>query len=315
MIRLVGAFLVSIFILNSNPAFANGHNPPQCRDVKCIQIGTFNIQWLGTKMRRITNNKLRSKKSIRQLARFVGKSLDLEVFGLQEINIDSPQFKLFAGILANNGYQFVAVDQGNQSVPIFFNTNRVRLVKDHGLLNSITSFKPQGCSSKNRVKRPHVADFKSGNFDFRIIVLHLKSQLGGSCSDKSRTAQAESIAKEIKQLPNTEKDLIVLGDFNAQLDDPSIGPLLNSRIPLTSNRFRSNRSGSLSYPWGQYRSLIDHILVYQSEASELLRGSTFIFNDPQGQAATNYRKYFSDHVPVWVSFKVEGRDDDWLSKS
>ncbi len=114
-----------------------------------------------------------------------------------------------------------------------------------------------------------------------------------------------------------EQDVILIGDFNATLEDSSLDPLLQAAEnfppfePLTDPRQRAPASSHFSYLPIRYRSLIDHLMIRTSLTREWVDRSGYVFNAPRRRRAYEaYLRWISDHVPVWASFRTDLSDDD-----
>jgi predicted extracellular nuclease len=152
--------------------------------------------------------------------------------------------------------------------------------------------------------------------------VHLKSQLEAEeaddpegCPDEVRREQAEDIQGKLAEVTSDlgEQDIIIVGDFNATLDDASLNPILNGADfkALTSAGRWAGGSNTYSYVPQRFRSLIDHLMVKTSGTGEWVNRSTFVMNPPTNAVALkNYLEWFSDHLPVWSWFRTDRPDDD-----
>lgn len=159
---------------------------------------------------------------------------------------------------------------------------------------------------------PLLLEIKSelnGNiFDFNLIIIHLKAGGGWEEIDRRRAA-AESLKAYIddKIIYEFEKDYIIAGDWNDEIDDPEDENSFNVFIADTTNyKFLTwSLAGNqyfASWPHFPYYSLIDHILIskdcfdeFNNGSIETLRLDDFIYN---------YFDIISDHRPVMAKFPV-----------
>jgi predicted extracellular nuclease len=72
------------------------------------------------------------------------------------------------------------------------------------------------CYSSN-LRKPLAGLFRAGQFDFWAIGLHLKSGYGGqsACTNAVRKMQVYYIAKQLDTLKKSDRDIVIIGDFNA----------------------------------------------------------------------------------------------------
>ncbi len=289
-----------------------------CATHPCIQVGTFNIEWFGTTD--TSKHAHRSATTVNQIANFIANTLDLEVFALEEINVQSQEFQWLQQALAAKGYQLrsVGTSGGEQRVVIGFDADEVTLLNDSGgdgvrEMNVRSNIDlGNNCRSSN-MRLPLYGKFRAGQFDFVFVGVHLKSQLPvngapnpAQCADDVRRAQAQ-IVTALPQLIQTldEQDVIIAGDFNASLADASLNPFFANGgfTSLTSNVSRAPGSNNISYLKTPYQEIIDHVLIRAPQTSEWVTRSTLIYNPPSNPS--NYLKFFSDHAPAWTSFRTD----------
>lgn len=349
MIRSLAPTVISlVFILffphelsHASPA---GNN--NCRGKPCIQVGTFNIEYLAdTKRQHYWNDtryeiEPRTPEQIEQIARLIAKELDLEVFVLQEVDTQSQRYQWLKAALAKENYAFLegTSSERNQYVVIGYDKDEVKLANNWWAelnvptdFNIPVSFQPDACKV-NGQRRPLAATFKAkrGRFDFMLVGVHLKSKSGGSrCNHVVRAAQVRDMLRAIEALPQSrkEKDVIIAGDFNAALEpystltkpDPeeitSLKHFMEAGfVDLSGAGFRAANSSGFSYLPKIYRQTIDRLMIRPGPTREFVPKSTVIYSvpddatDPQG-----YKTYYdviSDHAPVYTSFRIDMKDND-----
>jgi deoxyribonuclease-1-like protein len=161
-------------------------------------------------------------------------------------------------------------------------------------------------------REPFIATFKSGNFDYTIILIH--TVFGSSIS--ARRGEAKELATVFKAVqdedPN-ENDIVLMGDFNLPESDPGWQNLkaistMQYEIPDTV-RTTLNSNGKLSSAYdniwfqGQYTNW-----EYTGTANADYYYTVMFKDDPTpGKRAF---KTVSDHVPVFAVFHVDKADDD-----
>jgi predicted extracellular nuclease len=285
-----------------------------CHGKPCIQVGTFNIEWFGTSD--VTKHQHRSPQTVKKIANLIADTLDLEIVVLEEINSESEEFTMLRDALATRGYKLrrIGASGAEQGVVIAFDADQVTLVSDDVKEMDVRSDVDLGggCKSSN-LRLPLYGKFKSGNFDFVLVGVHLKSQLGvntasnpAKCADDIRRAQTQDILAALPSILSdlNDDDVIIAGDFNAPLTDPSLGPLFGPGgfVSLTTTARRASGSGTISYLKAPHREIIDHVLIRLANTTEWSSRSTFIFKPVN---LNNHLKNFSDHAPVWSSFIID----------
>lgn len=153
----------------------------------------------------------------------------------------------------------------------------------------------------------HVVAERDGHrFDFVLIVVHLKA--GGDEEDVDRRRQAAQKLKAYldEQIATAEeKDYIVAGDWNDEIDDPPADNAFTVFIDDSMDyRFLTaplaGQWEDASYP--RYGSLIDHILISQDAYSEYQGGQTKTLR--LDDELPEYSSEISDHRPVMATFPV-----------
>lgn len=142
-------------------------------------------------------------------------------------------------------------------------------------------------------------------FDFNLINIHLKAFDGGDNLARRRAA-AESLKTYMDEriATETEKDWIVVGDWNDEIDDPPEENAFTVFLEDSTYIFLTEELAGnyyyASYP--SYRSLIDHILISADCMEEYEGGSitTLRLDD----YFIDYFNNVSDHRPVMAVFPV-----------
>ena len=316
--RITIALLLLLLVFPALQHSVLAQIPDFCNGRPCIQAGTFNIEWLGTTD--TSKHKHRSKLAVSRIADLIADTLDLEIVVLEEINSESEEYEWLSEFLENRGYALRSGTAGDeQRVVIAFDTDEVSLLNDdngEGVkeMNVRSIFDLGGGCESSNLRLPLYGKFRAGEFDFVLIGVHLKSQrkVDGAddpaqCSDDIRRAQAQDIVAALPDVMSelNDQDVMIAGDFNATLSDPSLSPLLSSAgfASLTQSTRRAQGSNSISYLKEPFQEIIDHVLIRLANTTEWANRSTFIFNPPADQTLLGkYLKYTSDHAPVWTSF-------------
>jgi predicted extracellular nuclease len=250
--------------------------------------------------------------------------LDLEIVVFVEINTASDEWATLKNALASRGFKFIEGSGGNQRVVLAYDDDEVDLLAtaESAEPDVRTSFSRGECSTSN-ARKPLFGNFRAGQFDFTVIGVHLKSGLRPKgCPDDTFTAfvrgeQASDVLAEIgrrEQAGSIDQDIILVGDFNAGLDDASLNKLRGGGFRvLTEEANRSPSSGSLSYRKGSFRSVLDHIAARPVTDREWVARSTMYLpalTTMSEDELAKFRQRFSDHSPAWTEFRVGLPDDD-----
>ncbi len=172
------------------------------------------------------------------------------------------------------------------------------------------------------LRPPVTVRLVAGQFDFRLVGLHFKSQTAVSsatdpnrriCDDDLRQWQSELMIEELNGLTaaDGDDDIVIVGDFNSPLSAEEFYPIrsngLISVIPDECNSTKqSGCSHVVSASSGFEPKVLDHVVV-PSDMEEVVFESGQIGR--LGTSIFNYRRTQSDHLQVWSRFYVD-RDDD-----
>jgi endonuclease/exonuclease/phosphatase family metal-dependent hydrolase len=163
-------------------------------------------------------------------------------------------------------------------------------------------------------RKPYMASFRAGNFDFVLLAAHIR----WGKSEKHRKVPLERLAqwvdKRRKEKFATDKDFIVLGDFNipAVKDDELFDAITSTGLqipPALRDVVQTNVAKS--------KKRYDQILHYPTDAKrfpEAGKGGTLDFFAGGHTALlpgiTRNKATFqlSDHLPLWVQIDTDIMD-------
>jgi exonuclease III len=231
-------------------------------------------------------------------------ALDIDLYAIQEIS-DTSAFRdlmdllpAYDGFFSGDSYSW-----GYQKTGVIYKRSIVSVIQIEQL------FDDDWYAFTRPPLKVHMVAQKDGrSFDFVLIAMHLKA--GGNDDDFDRRREAAEKLKAYldDQLATAdEKDYIVAGDWNDEIDDPPadnaftvfIDDSLNYRF-LTASL--AGQVSSASYP--RYNTLIDHILISHDAFSEYQGGWAKTLR--LDEELSNYLDEVSDHRPVMAAFPVFG---------
>jgi len=236
-------------------------------------------------------------KTISTLAQLI-KDIDVDLIAVQEINNENAFINLLDSLDGFNGY-VSALPNDILKLGIIYKTDIV------SISSPVQIFTSDGYA----FPRPPVVTFvevkENGMnvFDFHLIILHLKA-FGDQDSENRRRDACEKLKDYIdtQLISGLEKDVIVLGDMNDEIDDPPANNVFQVFLDdATEYQFLTMPLiGQASYPG--FNSLIDHILISSDALPEYSGGSTQILN--LDFEFSEYSTLISDHRPVLAKFYV-----------
>lgn len=154
-------------------------------------------------------------------------------------------------------------------------------------------------------REPLIATFKAGEFDFTLVVCHIKPD----SADVELGHMATVAASVLAANPN-EQDIILLGDFNA---DGSYWDEDKTNHPLKDSSFHWVIGNEWDTTVAANTYTYDRIILKPATYNfEYIADSAKVFYFDQEYGLTNpdYVKSVSDHYPVFAEFKITGPDDD-----
>lgn len=288
------------FILNSVlllTLFAAGCSVTTQR-TDTVTVGTFNIAWLGD------GDKDREKRDDDDYARIASviTQMNADIIGLQEIENEAALRKVMRYL---DSYScFVGSTARGQNVALLY--------KEGIEVQKIYEYMPVAIH-KGRNRPGLVAHCKKGNFDWTMMVVHLKSTSRYDSTDEmrqesreTRRLQCSAISHWVDSVVTTkEKDVIIVGDFNdfpLRKKDPTLTTLLeNKQVTFITKERKSCKDEKLF--------AIDHIVTSQTAQKRFLLGSDGMINFYASEKKEIAQK-ISDHCPVVSTFEILSPDND-----
>jgi len=263
-----------------------------------LAVGTFNIAWLGDG---INDRENRNEEDYKRIAKVITE-VNADIIGLQEIENSAALEKLCQFL---SDYKFIIKKSSSEQ-------NVALLYKESIEISAIEEYKPLDVKA-GRTRQGLVAYCKKGNFDWTMMIVHLKSTSRYDSTEEMRVESRNVRRLQTKVLSQwidsiiqkKEKDIIIVGDFNdfpARKKEPTLNPLLeNPNIEFITKERRSCKDEKLFS--------IDHIVVSQSAKKRFIIGSDGVYNFYASETQENGRK-ISDHCPIFSRFEITSLDND-----
>ncbi len=292
---LIGIFLLGF--LGCSKRVTNGDLPgtpengetsriPAFGTDQTFEIATWNIQ----------NFPKAGENTLKLLAEII-QSLEIDVYAVQEIQ-DTLAFRQLMDRLPDYDgiYSADTYSSWYQKTGVIYKKQQVTLAGRKQLYwNDRFSF------PRSPLQVYVSVDFGTVDFDFYLIVLHLKAFSGAENEDRRRSA-VQKLKKYVENqiAAGADPDFILAGDWNDELTDEDLHnvflPFLNNPEQFIFLTLPLAKNGEVSYYVGNYRSLIDHILITTSIQQNHPNIETQIIK--LDQLLSNYYRYVSDHRPV-----------------
>ncbi len=286
---------LSIVYINScNPSTKENDN----NDSKVIIIGTFNIEWLGDGIDDKIN---RNEIDYKRIAETISEN-NVDVIALQEIE-NKEALRRLLKYLPNYNYIIGNIESKQNTAVVFKKSLKFKFIENYEPLSV----------KKGRTRAGLVVEGKKGNFDFLMMVVHLKSTSRYDSTDQLRNESYELRAQQAEILKtwadsinnnSSEKDIIIVGDFNDN-------PLRNTQIlyPLYQSNQYVFLTKDLASCKNPYWDCIDHIVINRSVFNRLVQGSLFMYDIHSKYSDLEVSK-ISDHCPIFCRFDITAKDND-----
>ncbi|MFP3952213.1 MAG: endonuclease/exonuclease/phosphatase family protein [Candidatus Bathyarchaeia archaeon] len=262
--------------------------PPIFNVTDSIQVAAFNIQIFG-----------RSKRSKEEVMDVLSRIVrEFDVVLVQEIRDASgetaPEFLEIINQREGNAYAYIESPRlgrtiSKESYAYFYNTRRV---------NYSFSFVYNDTSDVFE-REPYIATFMSGNFDFTLVGIHTKPD--------DAYNEIGNLTLVVSSLLNGERDIIVLGDLNA---DGRYFDEEDTTNPLKAEEYYwviSNDMDTMTRTDWTYDRII---LLNSTYGHEYVSSGVFHFDKAYNITDEEFVWDVSDHFPVYAEFNTVLSDDD-----
>jgi len=255
-----------------------------------LELATWNIQ----------NFPKLGDSTVRRVRSLI-RGLDLDIYALQEIEDTLAFIRLLAELSGYSGL-YSSDDYGTyyQKTAVIYRNDIVTVTDVEQLFWGNDSF------PRPPLKMTVTGRHNHGEFEFRLIVLHLKA--GSGSSDRARRAGACRMLKaylDSALAQGQEQNWVVVGDWNDLLLDPPDENVFQPFLDDTLNyRFLTWTIAGNQY----YSSLVsgagifDHLLVTRSVLEEYTGGTTVTLR--LDDKLPEYPNVVSDHRPVLATFPI-----------
>lgn len=291
----VAAVLAALVVAIGVPAATSSHPPPQA-DATAV-VAAWNLAAFTA----------RPQSDAAILARGIA-DVDAEVLGLVEVN---PPAMIGWIVEELNGrglpwYRGQIIDQSaTQDIGVLY--------KDGVDVDGVDLI-PGSDDENTGLRKALTADAKVGEFDFKLVVLHMKAGRG-SDDHAVRDAQADAIASWITaNTAGDEKDVLIVGDYNmVPGDDDSNFTRMGTASGFIQFISSEDLMGQFTHiaSDGGPGNLLDGYGISAVHTGEYVEGSLRIFplNRTYGLTLLDFRNDVSDHLPVLARFRITQDDD------
>ena len=262
-----------------------------------ITIGTFNLEWFGDG----NNDRIeRFNNDYKNYAKII-KELDIDILGVQEVENDVALNKFVNKYLPDYTYYL-----GN-----YGGAQKIGLIFKKGLkIKYLGEYYPL-MIQEGRTKPGLMVSCTVKNFDFQLMVVHLKSsshydntpeKIQNSFGTRRQQAEALAYWGDSVLAEKSEEDLIVIGDFN---DTPK-RKKENTLFSLDNFIFITGDEKSCKF---KNAYTIDHIITSREASERFIPNSVFMYNI-RSSFTKEEAMNLSDHCPIIAKFDIKKADND-----
>jgi len=306
-------------LLELRKRIARAKIPPSKLD-ETINVATWNVREFGKKRRK--------KESIHYIAEIMSQ---FDLIALTELRDKLDDLDRVLDLLG--GYwravysDYIVDDQGNHERTAYVFDKRAVVLT--GLVAEVDPPARQKIDDVGTLqttgdwwRKPYMASFRSGNFDFVMVAAHIR--WGDRTSDRVApiAALADWVAQRRSEVGVKDKDFIVAGDFNI----PSLGsatykalvkhglqmPKALMAVKQATTSKGSERFDQIVHSPTKEARFTNHggiVDFYRNAAGKPDYKALYPGRLKAPATATKFTFQLSDHFPLWVQIDVDIDDD------
>jgi endonuclease/exonuclease/phosphatase family metal-dependent hydrolase len=278
---------------------------PSSKIDETLNIAAWNIREFGRKQR--------TEAAIHYIAEILGQ---FDLVGIVELRDDLTDLGRVLQILGPTWravYSDMIPDSGGNRERLGFIYDR-RAVTFNGLAAEANEpRKKKGFEylpEESFWRSPYMASFKSGSFDFVVLITHIR----WGDSVKARQGEIELLANwiEVKRLEKTneDKDLVVMGDFNIpSLDSPLFKAITKYGLQIPKALLGAH--GTNLEKDKRYDQIL-HYPIYPQNFTNAGGALDFYIDEthikelfPGGMTKENFTYQISDHIPLCMQINTD----------
>ena len=268
----------------------------KCSEVKPIKIAAFNVQIFG-KTKKGKNDVMDVLKRIAQ---------EFDIMFVQEFRDAKEKTASYYLQKINEaaGYQKYAFKRSErlgrgsskEAYAYFYNTDKIEFIEGSAYIYNDTNDIFQ--------REPYIASFRKGNFDFTLVGIHVKPD-----DADSEIGHLADVVDSISTKNPNEKDIIVMGDFNA---DGSYFDENNNTNPFKSTKHHwviiNDMDTMTKTDWTYDRMIMMDATLHH----EYISNSAAVFYFDKEYTLNDKKLVWnvSDHYPIYAKFRTDLKDDD-----
>lgn len=285
-----------------------------------LEVVTWNVEWFGS-----TSNGPSDEALQFENAKKVITELNADIIGVQEI-VDEAKMHQLA---TETGYAYVSETMSwqasnEQKVGYLYKPSTVTVKKEKVLLSKLFSDIKAGTTNLSDYPTNDELFWASGRLPYlvqfeatingvkqtlNVVNLHAKANGENSTQDYERRKYDAKVLKDSLDAHYNTANLIILGDFNDDVDVSVIGTNQKSSFDVfvadnanyKTLTYDLSLAGKNTYESGSLKSFLDHIFISNEMFDEYVENTTAI-EEGLLSLIPNFRTNTSDHLPVSARF-------------
>ncbi len=288
-----------------------------------LQVVTWNVEWFGNS----SNGPSPESTQLTRVQNII-ETLDADVYALQEISNENLMDQLVAQLPEYEWVFSTFVSGGNntpevtQKLAFIYKTSRVSNVQNEALLTNfhpiynggnegLIADYPTGSPSQfwasGRMPFQLRADVNIGNTTERVYFINIHAKASGGNTNRSRRQYDGEILKEYIDGPLANSNVILLGDYNDQMDSND-SPYFNyfndnASNPGNDGEYYNVLTRQLDIDgvgtFVNSSSFLDHISITDELSDNYISGSITVHDEV---VTSDFTSVTSDHIPVSAKF-------------
>ncbi|UOR06622.1 choice-of-anchor J domain-containing protein [Hymenobacter aerilatus] len=285
-----------------------------------LEVVNWNVEWFGS-----TQNGPSNKDQQQTNVRTILNSLKADIYGLVEV-VDTARLGPIVRQLPGGGYTYRVSDFGsyadNAQDPDYATAQKLAFVYNTNIFKNVVISSLFRCTQAENC--PEFNYWSSGRFPylldadvtlngatqhFTFVLIHAKANTSPTSTSYERRKNAADGLKAALDANYKGKNVIILGDFNDDLDQTITTGLNTTATSYSAFTTDVANYTALTLPLslaGQrstvgYNDVIDHVIVTKATESLVVPNSTEILTSV-ANLVTNYGNTTTDHYPVQTRY-------------
>lgn len=279
---------------------------PSSKLDETINLATWNIREFG--------KKARSKAAIHYIAEIIGQFDLVSVIELRDNLSDLGRVLAILGPSWRCVYSDMIPDAGGNRERLAFVYDN-RAVQFNGLAASAHAPRAKRgfeyLSETSWWRSPYMGSFRSGNFDFVVLIAHIRWGKSLAAREGEIRMLADWIEGKRLQETKEDKDLIVMGDFNIPSTNSTLFQAITRHGLEVPRALRRLQFGTNLAKNKRYDQILHHP-IYPENFTNAGGILDFFIGEsripqlfPGGMTKDAFTYQLSDHLPLWMQVNVD----------